>query len=297
MQEKARNRMPKGSSSSSAPTSSDVEELLSSEASTARGSPPSNVVEFAPASAPTAVEALAAKHAEAVDAALNASAQSNATIAATTTAGATAASAGRPLRSARNASRTLTPSATRVPPARGRALSLNDIIAARKIDVPLSLTDQLKLADTVNKKHNEKTLARYKVTKIQRPYERPPSPDRHDHEPEACTIIDIDDVSSHRQGKGDMSPYSTPPKGSSSSAYNSANARKSVRWYRPLFVGQGAQYGTQSCEVRPALRPITYELDKLGNKVATGCSPKLLKGHAIVIYRNYFKGEPEPADD
>lgn len=297
MQEKARNRTPKGSSSSSAAASSDMEELPSSEASAARGSPLSNAVESAPASAPTAVEALAAKHAEAVDAASSTSAPSNVSSAAAATAGAPAASAGRPLRSARNASRTLTPSATRVPPARGRALSLNDIIAARKIDVPLSLTDQLKLADTVNKKHNEKTLARYKVTKIKRPYERPPSPDRHDHEPEACTIIDMDDVSSHRQGKGDLSPYSTPPKSASSAAYSSANARKSVRWYRPLFVGQGAQYGTQACEVRPALKPISYELDKLGNKVATGSSPKLLKGHAIVIYRNYFKGEPEPADD
>ncbi len=155
------------------------------------------------------------------------------------------------------------------------------------------MTDQLKLADTVNKKHNEKTLARYKITKIQRPYERPPSPDRHDHEPEACTIIE--DLSSHRQGKGDIAPYSTPPRSSSSTSSGSGKERKSVRWYRPLFVGQGAQYGIKACESRPALKPIQYELDKLGNKVATGSSPKLLKGHAIVIYRNYFKGEPEPA--
>jgi hypothetical protein len=202
---------------------------------------------------------------------------------------------GRPLRSARNASRSLTPSATRVAPSRGRALSLNDIIAARKIDVPLSLTDQLRLADTVHKKHNEKTLARYKITKIQRPYERPPSPDRHDHEPEACIITD--DISSHRLGKGDAAPYSTPTKRAAQSDSGSSEARKCVRWYRPLFVGKGAQYGTQKCESKPALKPIHYELDRLGNKIATGDSPKLGKGQSIIIYRNYFKGEAEPADD
>ena len=187
----------------------------------------------------------------------------------------------------------MTPSATRVPPSRGRALSLNDIIAARKIDVPLSLTDQLRLADTVNKKHYEKTLARYKITKVQRPYERPPSPERHDHEPEACTVID--DFGSHRQGKGDVAPYSTPVKSSSAALHG--DGRKCVRWYRPLFVGKGAQYGLQTCETKPVLKPIQYELDRMGNKVATGSSPKLSKGQSIVIYRNYFQGEPEPADD
>ncbi len=147
----------------------------------------------------------------------------------------------------------------------------------------------------MNKKHNEKTLARYKITKIQRPYERPPSPERHDHEPEACTIID--DLSSHRQGKGDLVPYSTPVKTASTLGYGASNARKCVRWYRPLFVGQGAHYGVKACESRPALKPIQYEMDKMGNKVATGTSPKLSKGQSIVIYRNYFMGEPEPADD
>ncbi|KAJ1018801.1 hypothetical protein NDA16_004606 [Ustilago loliicola] len=151
------------------------------------------------------------------------------------------------------------------------------------------------MADTVNKKHNEKTLARYKITKIQRPYERPPSPDRHDHEPEACTIID--DFSSHRKGKGDLAPYSTPVKGSTSATNGSADGRKCVRWYRPLFVGKGAYYGIRACEAKPALKPIQYELDRMGNKVPTGNSPKLSKGQSIIIYRNYFKGEPEPADD
>ncbi|TKY85316.1 hypothetical protein EX895_005478 [Sporisorium graminicola] len=296
MQEKARNRTPKGSSSASVTASSDVEELPLSENGTARGSPPANTAEPAQTlisglgTVPSAVEALAAKHAEAVDVAATSgtySANGSTAPAATTT--------GRPLRSTRSASRPLAPSATRVPPSRGRALSLNDIIAARKIDVPLSLADQLKLADTVNKKQNEKTLARYKITKVQRPYERPPSPERHDHEPEACTIID--DLSSHRQGKGDLSPYSTPSKSSATSTYAAKDGRKSVRWYRPLFVGKGAQYGTRPCESRPALKPIHYELDRMGNKVPTGSSPKLSKGQSVVIYRNYFKGEPEPADD
>ncbi|SPO26858.1 uncharacterized protein UTRI_04171_B [Ustilago trichophora] len=302
MQEKARNRTPKLSSSVSAPTSSDVEELPSSEAGAAGSSPQANTVEQSlagatgPTGAPSAAEALASKHAEAMDAASIMSAPSSAPGTATGTAAAasTTTSTGRPLRSTRSASRPLTPSATRVPPSRGRALSLNDIIAARKIDVPLSLTDQLRLADTVNKKHNEKTLARYKITKVQRPYERPPSPERHDHEPEACTIID--DSGSHRQGKGDLAPYSTPIKGSST-GYGSLDGRKCVRWYRPLFVGKGAQYGIRTSEARPALKPIQYELDRMGNKVATGNSPKLSKGQSIVIYRNYFKGEPEPADD
>ncbi|CDR88601.1 uncharacterized protein SPSC_04428 [Sporisorium scitamineum] len=294
MQEKARNRTPKGSSSASVTASSDMEELPSSDNGTAKGSP-TNTAESAPtpssgpSGAPSAVEALAAKHAEAVDSVPSSGASS-----ANGTTASAATTTGRPLRSTRLASRPLAPSATRVPPSRGRALSLNDIIAARKIDVPLSLADQLKLADTVNKKHNEKTLARYKITKVQRPYERPPSPERHDHEPEACTIID--DLSSHRQGKGDLAPYSTPTKGSAS-AYATGDGRKSVRWYRPLFVGKGAQYGTRACESKPALKPIHYELDRMGNKVPTGCSPKLSKGQSIVIYRNYFKGEPEPADD
>ncbi|SPO26582.1 uncharacterized protein UTRI_04171 [Ustilago trichophora] len=303
MQEKARNRTPKLMSSVSAPTSSDVEEPPSSEAGAAGSSPQANTVEqsFAgatgPTGAPSAAEALASKHAEAMDAASTTSAPSSAPGTATGTAvtASTITSSGRPLRSTRSASRPLTPSATRVPPSRGRALSLNDIIAARKIDVPLSLTDQLRLADTVNKKYNEKTLARYKITKVQRPYERPPSPERHDHEPEACTIID--DSGSHRQGKGDLAPYSTPIKGSISTGDGSLDGRKCVRWYRPLFVGKGAQYGIRASEARPALKPIQYELDRMGNKVATGNSPKLSKGQSIVIYRNYFKGEPEPADD
>ncbi|KAJ9477840.1 hypothetical protein PHBOTO_001436 [Pseudozyma hubeiensis] len=297
MQEKARNRTPKGAPSTGVSASSETEELANSEDNANGSSPVPGTIEPAinAGPAPSAAEALAAKHAEAVDAAQAPNAGVNA--AANTSSGSTAPTTGRPLRSARAASRPLAPSATRVPPSRGRALSLNDIIAARKIDVPLSLTDQLKLADSVNKKHNEKTLARYKITKVQRPYERPPSPDRHDHEPEACTIID--DVSSHRQGKGDLAPYSTPTKSSasSSSAHASAGGRKSVRWYRPLFVGKGAQYGLRACESKPALKPIRYELDRMGNKVATGCSPKLSKGQSIVIYRNYFKGEPEPADD
>lgn len=303
MQEKARNRTPKLSSSVNAPTSSDVEELPSSEAGAAGSSPQVNTVEQSlagatgPTGAPSAAEALASKHAEAMDTASTTSAPSSAPGTATGMAAtaSTTASTGRPLRSTRSASRPLTPSATRVPPSRGRALSLNDIIAARKIDVPLSLTDQLRLADTVNKKHNEKTLARYKITKVQRPYERPPSPERHDHEPEACTIID--DSGSHRQGKGDLAPYSTPIKGSSSTGHGSLAGRKCVRWYRPLFVGKGAQYGIRASEARPALKPIQYELDRMGNKVATGNSPKLSKGQSIVIYRNYFKGEPEPADE
>ncbi|CBQ73784.1 conserved hypothetical protein [Sporisorium reilianum SRZ2] len=296
MQEKARNRTPKGSSSASVTASSDVEEFASGDSGATKGSPPASVAESAQAptggsgGAPTAVEALAAKHAEAVD-----SAASSGTTSANGTTASAPTSTGRPLRSTRLASRPLAPSAARIAPSRGRALSLNDIIAARKIDVPLSLADQLKLADTVNKKHNEKTLARYKVTKVQRPYERPPSPERHDHEPEACTIID--DLSSHRQGKGDVAPYSTPVKSSASSGYASSDRGKSVRWYRPLFVGQGAQYGIRACESKPALKPIHYELDRMGNKVPTGCSPKLSKGQSIVIYRNYFKGEPEPADD
>lgn len=295
MQEKARNRTPKASSSTSVPSSSDAEELVSNETGSAGDSPPADGA--VPASgAPTtvgpasAVEALANKHAEAIEAVSDMSAPSGGTnVAASTT-----TSTGRPLRSTRATSRPLAPSATRVPPSRGRALSLNDIIAARKIDVPLSLTDQLRLADTVNKKRNEKTLARYKVTKVQRPYERPPSPERHDHEPEACTIIE--DVGSHRQGKGDLAPYSTPVK-SSLSGYGSSEARKSVRWYRPLFVGKGSQYGIRASGAKPALKPIRYELDRMGNKVATGSSPKLSKGQSIIIYRNYFKGEPEPADD
>lgn len=303
MQQKARNRTPKASSGSSAPASSDMDEWPASDDGATKSSSllgatePAAVSAITPVSggAPSAVEALAAKHAEAVDAALANVVQTNTTNAAAAAAGPTATSTGRPLRSTRTASRQLTPSATRVPPSRGRALSLNDIIAARKIDVPLSLTDQLKLADTVNKKHNEKTLARYKITKVQRPYERPPSPDRHDHEPDACTIID--DHGSHRQGKGDLTPYSTPIKSSASSVNASTDGRKSVRWYRPLFVGKGAQYGVRACESRPALKPIPYELDRMGNKMATGCSPKLSKGQSIVIYRNYFKGEPEPADD
>ena len=301
MQEKARNRAPKASSSASAATSSDAEELPSSEAGASGDSPQASNVEPAsvpppgPSSAPSAVEALATKHAEAMDAGSSSSALSSASNDAIGS-GATApstTSTGRPLRSTRSATRPLTPSATRVPPSRGRALSLNDIIAARKIDVPLSLTDQLRLADTVNKKHNEKTLARYKITKVQRPYERPPSPERHDHEPEACTVID--DFGSHRQGKGDVAPYSTPVKSSSAALHG--DGRKCVRWYRPLFVGKGAQYGLQTCETKPVLKPIQYELDRMGNKVATGSSPKLSKGQSIVIYRNYFQGEPEPADD
>ncbi|GAC99184.1 hypothetical protein PHSY_006784 [Pseudozyma hubeiensis SY62] len=295
MQEKARNRTPKGASSTGVSASSEMEEIVNSEDNASGSSPIPATIEPAFNAGPafTAAEALAAKHAEAVDAVQAPSAGVNAT--ANTPSSSTALTTGRPLRSARAASRPLAPSATRVPPSRGRALSLNDIIAARKIDVPLSLTDQLKLADSVNKKHNEKTLARYKITKVQRPYERPPSPDRHDHEPEACTIID--DVSNHRQGKGDLAPYSTPTKSSTNSARAPADGRKSVRWYRPLFVGKGAQYGLRACESKPALKPIRYELDRMGNKMATGCSPKLSKGQSIVIYRNYFKGEPEPADD
>ena len=315
MQEKARNRAPKASSSSSVPPSSDVEESPSSEASAGRDSPQTGTDELAVSSAPSAIGlngaasvggALTLKQNETVEGASTPAAPSSgaqgpigsaAAVGTGTTlpATSTTTSTGRPLRSTRSAARTLTPSATRVPPSRGRALSLNDIIAARKIDVPLSLTDQLKLADTVNKKHNEKTLARYKITKVQRPYERPPSPERHDHEPEACTISD--DFSHHRQGKGDLAPYSTPTKNSTSSTNGHCNNRKTVRWYRPLFVGKGAQYGLHPSEAKPALKPVSYELDRMGNKVATGLSPKLSKGQSIVIYRNYFKGEPEPADD
>ncbi|KAJ1026238.1 hypothetical protein NDA18_003895 [Ustilago nuda] len=312
MQEKARNRAPKISSSVSAATSSDVEELPSSEVAPDESSPLASPEEHAQASATPSVgpgddacvsAAFAASHFDGQDTGSATVAPSGImgqsglgnTMAGAATPAAAASTAGRPLRSARTVSRQLTPSATRVAPSRGRALSLNDIIAARKIDVPLSLTDQLRLADTVNKKHNEKILARYKVTKIQRPYERPPSPDRHDHEPEACTIID--DFSSHRQGKGDMSPYSTPVKSSTAAKTSPADGHKCVRWYRPLFVGKGARYGIRACDSKPALKPIQYELDRMGNKVPTGTSPKLSKGQSIVIYRNYFKGEPEPADD
>ncbi|SNX84834.1 uncharacterized protein MEPE_03543 [Melanopsichium pennsylvanicum] len=290
MQEKARNR--KTSSSMSAPTSSVADELPSSEASS---SPQSDTVEQTHSSLATqsAGETLTCRHAEVMDAAAMHSKEPSNGAGAMTATVSTTTLTGRPLRSTRSASRPLTSSATRVPPSRGRALSLNDIIAARKIDLPLSLTDQLRLADTVNKKHNEKTLARYKITKIQRPYERPPSPDRHDHEPEACIITD--DLGSHRQGKGDLAPYSTPTR--SSSSYGSGEGVKRVRWYRPLFVGKGARYGIRCYEgVKPALKPMTYGMDRLGNKVATGNSPKLSKGQSIVIYRNYFKGEPEPAD-
>ncbi|ETS59906.1 hypothetical protein PaG_05876 [Moesziomyces aphidis] len=304
MQEKARNRAPKANST---PATSEADESPSSEIVT--DGPQSSdgadkIVPHAPPSATTGPLANERSASSPIDAsatqngpAATSQAPSAAVVDSTSTAMPVppTTTTGRPLRSARNASRSLTPSATRVAPSRGRALSLNDIIAARKIDVPLSLTDQLRLADTVHKKHNEKTLARYKITKIQRPYERPPSPDRHDHEPEACIITD--DISSHRLGKGDAAPYSTPTKRAAQSDSGSSEARKCVRWYRPLFVGKGAQYGTQKCESKPALKPIHYELDRLGNKIATGDSPKLGKGQSIIIYRNYFKGEAEPADD
>lgn len=301
MQEKARNRAPKSGPSASAPTSSDVEELPAKDADGRGSSPVVGLDEQSPtagAALSKAPEAGGVVTAKSASSSLHQGASTTAgtaLITANTSTAVSSTSAGRPLRSARAAARPLSASATRVPPSRGRALSLNDIIAARKIDVPLSLTDQLKLADTVNKKLNEKTLARYKITKTQRPYERPPSPERHDHEPEACTIID--DLSSHRQGKGDIAPYSTPVKRPASSGQGSSHNAKCVRWYRPLFVGQGSQYGTKACASRPALKPVQYELDRMGNKVATGDSPKLSKGQSIVIYRNYFKGEPEPADD